>query len=207
MTTDVWAEVTGERNELCDFLETLSPDEWDAPTLCSEWKVRDIVGHVVLGSEKFGFGKSISALAKNGFSINKMIADTAKQAGKEPPEDLVKRLRENAASKTVPPMTKPNDLLSDTLIHTQDIRRPLGKPRQIPEDRLRLALDDQKVVGFMGNKKRIAGLKLVAADIDWTYGDGPEVRGPAEALLLAMTGRKSVLDELSGDGVETLRTR
>lgn len=207
MTTDIWAEVTAERNELCDFLETLNADEWDAPTLCPEWRVRDVVGHVVMGSEKFGFGKSMSALMKSGFSVNKMIANTAKQVGNEPTEDLLKRLRENAASQTVPPMTKPADLLSDTLIHTQDIRRPLGKPRDIPGDRLRLALDDQKVVGFMGNKKRIAGLKLVATDMDWTYGDGPEVRGSAEALLLAMTGRKSVLDELSGDGVQTLRNR
>jgi uncharacterized protein (TIGR03083 family) len=207
MTTDVWAEVTAERNDLCDFLETLSPDEWDAPTLCSEWKVRDVVGHVVMGSEKLGFGKSISALAKSGFSMNKMISNTAKQLGQQPPEDLLKRLRENAASQTVPPMTKPADLLSDTLIHTQDIRRPLGRPREIPPERLQLALDDMKAVGFMGNKKRVAGLKLVATDIDWTFGEGAEVRGPAEALLLAMTGRKSVLDELTGDGVETLRNR
>jgi uncharacterized protein (TIGR03083 family) len=205
--TDVWAEVTAERTDLCDFLETLTPDEWDAPTLCTDWKVRDVVGHIVMGSEKLGFGRSVGALAKSGFSMNKMIANTAKEVGKEPPEDLLKRLRDNAASQTVPPMTKPADLLSDTLIHTQDIRRPLGKPREIPPERLRLALDDQKAVAFTGNKKRIAGLKLVATDLDWTYGDGPEVRGPAEALLLAMTGRTSVLDELSGDGVQTLRNR
>ena len=207
MTTDIWAEVTAERNELCDFLETLSTEEWDAPTLCTEWKVRDVVGHLIMGSEKLGFGKSISALAKSGLSMNKMIANTAKQVGKEPPEDLLKRLRENASSQTVPPMTKPADLLSDTLIHTQDIRRPLGKPRDVPPERLRLALDDMKAVGFMGNKKRIAGLKLAATDLDWTCGDGAEVCGPGEALLLAMTGRRSVLDELTGDGVATLRAR
>lgn len=207
MTTDVWAEVTAERNELCDLLETLGADEWNAPTLCSEWKVRDVVGHVVMGSEKLGFGRSISALVKSGLSMHKMIANTAKQIGKEPPEDLLKRLRDNAASQSVPPMTKPADLLSDTLIHTQDIRRPLGKPREIPPQRLQLALDDMKAAGFMGNKKRIAGIKLVATDLEWTHGEGPEVRGPAEALLLAMTGRKSVLDELTGAGVETLRTR
>ena len=64
-----------------------------------------------------------------------------------------------------------------------------------------------KNIGFMGNKKRIAGVKLVATDMDWTHGEGPEARGTGEALLMAICGRPSVVDELSGDGVETLRSR
>ena len=59
----------------------------------------------------------------------------------------------------------------------------------------------------LGNKKRVAGLKLAATDIDWTFGDGPEVRGTGEALLLAICGRKAALDDLEGEGVATLRSR
>ena len=35
------------RAELVDLLVTLTPKQWDAPTLCSEWRVRDVVAHMV----------------------------------------------------------------------------------------------------------------------------------------------------------------
>ena len=105
-------------------------------------------------------------------------------------------------------MGKPEDTLCDTVIHTQDIRRALGQPGTVPQDRLVLALDRMKNVNMVvGNKKRIAGMKLVASDSDWSTGDGPEVRGTGEALLMAMCGRKAAIDDLSGEGVTTLRSR
>ena len=60
---------------------------------------------------------------------------------------------------------------------------------------------------LIGAKKRIAGLRLEASDADWSTGDGPVVRGPALSLLLAMTGRRVALDDLSGDGLAALRDR
>ena len=59
----------------------------------------------------------------------------------------------------------------------------------------------------VGGKKRIAGLRLVSTDTAWSYGEGPEVTGPALPLLLAMTGRAAGLAELSGAGVPTLCER
>ncbi len=59
----------------------------------------------------------------------------------------------------------------------------------------------------LGNKDRIAGLRLVATDTDWSHGEGPEVRGPAEALLMATCGRRVALDDLQGPGLDTLRSR
>jgi hypothetical protein len=34
----------GERADLADFLATLSPQEWEAPTLCDRWRVREVEG-------------------------------------------------------------------------------------------------------------------------------------------------------------------
>jgi hypothetical protein len=48
---------------------------------------------------------------------------------------------------------------------------------------------------------------LRATDTDWSHGSGPEVTGPAIALVMAMTGRKAALDDLSGPGVDVLRSR
>jgi len=60
---------------------------------------------------------------------------------------------------------------------------------------------------LLHGKQRSAGLRLRATDIDWSAGEGPEVRGPAASLILAVTGRKPALADLSGEGLETLRSR
>jgi uncharacterized protein (TIGR03083 family) len=200
--------VAETRTDLASYLETLTPAQWDAPTLCAEWKVRDVVGHLVEGADKIPMGKMMGGMVKSGFNMNKMLAAMAIEEGKRSPDDLLKALRAAVSMRNTPPMTKPEDVLSDSVIHTQDVRRALGAPGTVPEERLRAVLDRMKNTGsIIGNKKRVAGLKLVATDMDWTHGDGPEVRGTGEALLMAMCGRKSALDDLSGDGVATLRSR
>ena len=206
--TDTWTMVAQTRTDLASYLETLTPGQWDAPTLCAEWKVRDVVGHLVEGADKIPKGKIMSGMVKNGFNMNKMLAAMAIEQGKRSSDELLKALHAAVSMRNTPPMTKPEDVLSDSVIHTQDIRRALGTPGIVPEDRLRAVLDRMKNAGsIIGNKKRVAGLKLVATDLDWTHGDGPEVRGTGEALLMAMCGRQSALDDLSGDGVATLRSR
>ena len=59
----------------------------------------------------------------------------------------------------------------------------------------------------IGAKNRIAGLRLRATDVDWSRGDGPEVEGPITSLVMAMTGRKAAIGDLSGEGVATLSSR
>ena len=205
---NVWAEVSKERLQLADLCETLTPEEWDAPSLCDKWRVRDVVAHVVDGAGKFSLVRTITGIVKAGFNLNKMIGDAGLQSGNESTDELVRRVRETATSEVTPPLTKPTDMLSDAMIHTQDIRRPLNKPRQIPEDRLRLVLDSMKTQQrFVGAKKRVASLHLIATDMDWTWGEGAEVRGTGEALLMAMVGRTPALDDLTGDGVATMRSR
>ena len=51
------------------------------------------------------------------------------------------------------------------------------------------------------------GVKLKATDVDWEHGEGSEVSGPAESLLMAMAGRPVALAELSGPGLDTLKQR
>ncbi len=205
---DTWTMVGEARTDLANYLETLTPQQWDAPSLCDQWKVRDVVGHLVEGANKISMGNMIGMMARNGFNLNKMLAAGAIEEGKHTPQELLKAMRDAVSLQNTPPMTKPEDVLSDTLIHTQDIRRALGEPGTVPRDRLVLALDRMKNTGsILGNKKRIAGLNLVATDTNWTTGDGPEVRGTGEALLMAMCGRKTAIDDLTGDGVATLRSR
>lgn len=207
---ETWEMVDAERTDLADLTDSLTPEQWDAPTLCTAWKVRDVVAHVTEGAT-LTTGKTIATAAKYGFRINKMLNDEALKDGAAPIEDLQAHLRATVGVRRTPPGVKAAGLLADELIHQQDIRRALGVPRQIAEERLRVVLDETAKTGaaYLPAKKRIKGLHLKATDIDWEVGDagGTEVSGPAEALLLAMGGRPAALDDLTGPGVETLRAR
>jgi uncharacterized protein (TIGR03083 family) len=112
------------------------------------------------------------------------------------------------ANRGIVRVTPARQLLVDQMVHHQDVRRPLGLAREIPGDRLRAALEAAPAVaGPVRAKKRAAGLRLEATDVDWSTGTGPVVRGTGEALLLALTGRQVALAELEGDGVAVLRQR
>lgn len=93
------------------------------------------------------------------------------------------------------------------LIHQQDIRRPLGLPRQIPAERLRVTLDFARWAPPIRGGLRTRGLRLVATDLDWSAGRGPEVTGPGEALLLAMARRGAAVADLGGPGLPRLAQR
>lgn len=86
------------------------------------------------------------------------------------------------------------------MIHQQDIRRPLGIPRVIRPERLRTAVQRSLYVLILGSAWRGRGLQLIATDLDWRYGSGPEVRAPGEALLMSLAGRSDAFGELSGPG-------
>ncbi len=38
---------TAERTDLADLLATLTLQQWEAPSLCERWRVRDVVAHVM----------------------------------------------------------------------------------------------------------------------------------------------------------------
>jgi len=90
--------------------------------------------------------------------------------------------------------------LLDVTIHHQDIRRPLGRPRQIPAERLRLVLGDSVRSPALPGWHLARGVRLMPTDLDWSHGSGPEVTGPAEAVLMAIAGRRSAIEELAGPG-------
>jgi uncharacterized protein (TIGR03083 family) len=206
---ETWEMVDAERKDLADLTDSLTPQQWDAPSLCTAWKVRDVVAHVTQGGT-VGTGESLKQLVKYGFRINKLLTEEAQKGGAEPTDELRSNLRATIGSRVTQPGVKAPGILLDEVVHQQDIRRAIGVPRQVPEDRLRLALDGStRGNALIPAKKRIKGLHLKATDLDWESGpaDGAEVSGPGEALLMAITGRPAALTDLSGPGVEQLRER
>jgi hypothetical protein len=58
-----------------------------------------------------------------------------------------------------------------------------------------------------GAEGRLKDLALTATDVEFSIGDGPLVKGPAVALLLAASGRSALLGQLSEPGASQLINR
>ncbi|MDQ1697148.1 MAG: hypothetical protein QOJ03_2501, partial [Frankiaceae bacterium] len=148
------------------------------------------------------FGKFAGA----GFNFDKMAAkDVAAQTAGGPAATLDALRR--ASNRSTSPPGPVDSWLGETIIHSEDIRRPLSITHDYPTAAVVRVLDFYKSSNLIvGAKKRISGVTLRATDADWSTGSGPEVTGPAVSLLLAMTGRKSALSDLSGEGLATLQS-
>jgi len=201
-----WPTIEAERRALADDLAGLGDEQWDTPSLCGGWTARDVLAHMT-ATAKIGTGGFFGKLIGNGFSFEKVQAKGIADERGASPADTLARFRGIAASTTHPP--GPVDTwLGEAIIHSEDIRRPLGITHTYPMDAVARVADFLKGSNLIiGTKKRIAGLHLVATDTEWSHGEGPEVRGPMLPMLLAMAGRKPAIDDLEGDGVATLRSR
>jgi len=206
MAESIWPTVHAERATLAGDMANLDEAAWDTPSLCPDWTVRDVLAHMA-ATARLSAGGFFKGIVTSGFSIGKMQAkDIARERGASGAETLA-HFNEVLTSSKHPP--GPTDTwLGEVLVHSEDIRRPLSLTRDYPEAMVARAADFYKGSNVLiGSKKRIAGLKLVATDAEWTTGDGPEVKGPLVALLSAMTGRKGAHAALSGDGVAVLAER
>jgi uncharacterized protein (TIGR03083 family) len=127
-------------------------------------------------------------------------------AAQASPGEIVKRLRARTRTTNKPPAPA-MAMLGEVVVHGTDIREPLGIVDNTKMEAKLACLDMFKGSNFpVAGKKTIAGLRLRATDADWSYGEGPEVAGPALALVMAMTTRP-LFASLSGAGVDTLRGR
>jgi uncharacterized protein (TIGR03083 family) len=195
-----------ERADLLGLLTDLEPPQWDGPTLCSGWRVRDVVAHMI-SYEGLSPRELISRFARGRFHqgrVNDIGVAELRDAG---PDELLALLERRLEPNGLTAGFGCRVALLDAMIHQQDIRRPLGATRTIPAERLIPALSFARFAPPVGAFWRARGLRLVATDLDWSAGRGPELRGPAEALLMAISGRRGVVSELEGPGQATLAAR
>lgn len=197
---------TAERRDLADYLDTLTEEEWDQPSLCPGWAVRDVVGHVP-SYDELSWPAVLALFARSGFSLDRCNQVGVKQSRRLGTEQLMARLRTHAVPRGITAMFHSGIALTDGVIHHQDIRRALGHSRTVPAERLVAALDFAPRARALPAPANASGLRLVATDVDWTHGSGPEVSGPGEALLVALAGRPQGLADLSGPGLDTLAGR
>jgi uncharacterized protein (TIGR03083 family) len=204
--SDIWTTIAAERGALADDLANLTPAQWDTPSLCSEWTVRDIVAHLS-GAASLNPATFFLNMAKAGFNFDRFAnGQIAKHRGADPTATLneFRGLQDSTSSPPGPKIT----WLGEVVVHGEDVRRPLGIRHTYPPEAVREVVDFYKGSNLLiGSKGRIAGLALRATDDDWQHGQGDPVEGPLLSLLLATTGRGAACDDLAGPGVPTLRGR
>ena len=183
----------------------MSPEQWQMPSLCTEWTVRDVFHHLAFHTHRAGVGQLVGSLLGGSRRLEARLSAEAHA-------DMRDGLLEWLASRPADSARDSIVNLCELVIHQQDVRRPAGVSRQYPEETLRACLDH--CITFAGNvfvigsfKRRGRGLQLVATDIDWLNGDGPIVEGTAEALLMAIAGRPAAIADLTGPGVDVLASR
>ena len=81
-----------ERADLADFLATLAPEQWDAPTLCTLWRVRDVVAHI-FSYEDLGLLTLGRRFATARFNADRVNAIGAVLGVRRGPDDLLTRVR------------------------------------------------------------------------------------------------------------------
>ena len=201
-----WAVIAGQRRALARLMDGRPEEDWERPSLCGEWRVRDVVAHVALTPRSPGVGAILLAAVRARGDFDGINRDMARAHAAHTPAQLVAELGDTADSRRKPAITTLDNLLFDVLVHVQDVALPLGVEHPMPSDAAREGVERVWRMGWpFWAKRKLRGLRLEATDVDWAVGEGPAVRGQAQALLLLLTGRAAAaLPALDGPGVARL---
>ena len=211
---ELWAAIDAQRLSTTDLLEELTPEEWEQPSLCERWTVRDVAGHLTL--QEMTLGSAVLLALRHPGSVNHLIYASSRDRAKLPTDQLIAKIRGMVGSRRHVFGMTPLESLIDNVLHGQDIAVPTSRVLEVPPDVAATAAsrvwDDRR--SLKGRRKAkvfrrlpYEGHRLSATDIDWSVGEGPEIRGPVLALLLLLTGRPVVIPQLDGDGATTLATQ
>ncbi|BBZ29393.1 hypothetical protein MMAD_36880 [Mycolicibacterium madagascariense] len=195
-----------EREDFADVLAGLTAEQWQRPSLCAGWSVRDVAAHCV-SFEGLSATELAARFLRGRLQTDRTNAIAVAALADRSTDALIALLRDNATPHGLGAGFGGRVALTDNMIHQQDIRRPLGLQRRIPAERLTVALDFARYAPTLRGAWLARGVRLAATDVDWSFGTGPDVRGPGEALLLVMAGRRAALADLDGPGVGKLAAR
>jgi uncharacterized protein (TIGR03083 family) len=204
-----WQVITEQRLGLAAMLEELSETEWEQPSLCVGWRVRDVAAHVAMAPQVPGLGSMLADGIRARGNFHRLNHDVAVRHAARPTGDIILQLRTYAESQRLPVVTNYRNIHFDVLVHTQDIAIPLGRDYPMPSEAARAGAERVWTMGWpFWARRRLRGVRLHATDTDWSAGVGVELRGPIRMLLLLLTGRSATaLPHLSGPGVRTIAER
>jgi uncharacterized protein (TIGR03083 family) len=198
-TDDLLPMITAERRAFGDLLEGLSEARWNEPSLCSGWRVREVVAHMTMPF-RFSTPRFLGEMVRSGGNFARMADRTARRDAQAPIGTLLAGWRTNESNPWSPPGGGSKGALTHDVVHGLDITVPLGLEHPVSEPALRVVLENATTpLSLKHFGVDLAGIRLEADDLDWAYGDGEPLRGAARSLLLVLMDRRLPAGLLSGD--------
>jgi uncharacterized protein (TIGR03083 family) len=202
MTTndaDLQPAIAAEFLALADLLGSATDAQWDTPSLCAGWRVREVIAHMTMAA-RYPEDKFMAELRRCDFDFGRLSNEIASRDAGLPASELVDNLRSDVMQHWTPPGGGYHGALNHVVIHGLDVTVPLGVPRRSPDDTIRIVLDDLTTGGVHERfGTGIDGRRLEATDLDWSYGSGAPLRGKAEDLALVLCGRTVPAGRLTDD--------
>lgn len=189
--SQIWAHIDEQRSDLADFLDTLAPEQWEAPSLCPGWAVRNVAAHITHSTTNWA--KLSLELLRSGLRFNALTLRMGRE-DQRTPEEITAAMRAMVGGRRRPPGTAVADPLMDVLVHGQDIAVPLGIGRKMPIPAAVIAADRVWKMGFPFHaRKRFPNVTFTATDADFSVGKGEQVRAPVQDILMTLSGRRAGL--------------
>jgi uncharacterized protein (TIGR03083 family) len=195
---EIKAAVAAERRSQVAMYSSLSAEDWDSPSLCAGWRVREVLAHVTMPF-RYSLPRVAWEVAKARGSFDRMADRRARIDARElSTAQLWESLRDNVEHPWSPPGGGPLGALSHDVIHGLDVSTALRRDGAASVERVGMVLAGlrPKQVAFFGVD--LDGVELRADDCDWSYGSGEPVHGRAQDLLLLLCGRRVPAGRLSG---------
>jgi uncharacterized protein (TIGR03083 family) len=196
---DLQRAVAADFLALAGLLGSATEAQWDTPSLCAGWRVREVIAHMTMAA-RYSEEEFMAELRRCEFDFGRLSNEVAARDGELPTSELLGSLRSEVMQHWTPPGGGWHGALNHVVIHGLDVTVPLGVPRRSPDATIRVVLDDLTAGGVQARfGTSIEGRSLQATDLDWSYGSGPALRGPAEYLALVMCGRSVPEGRLEGE--------
>jgi uncharacterized protein (TIGR03083 family) len=197
-TDDLLPMITAERHAFGDVLEGLPEVDWEAPSLCSGWRVREVVAHMTMPF-RFSAPRFVGEMVRSRGNFTRMADRVARRDARAPIATLLEGWRTNEGSRWKPPGGGLKGALTHDVVHGLDITVPLGIEHPVSEPALRVVLDNAtSPLGLKHFGLDLTGIRLEADDLDWAYGDGEPLHGAARHLLMVLMDRRLPSELISG---------
>jgi uncharacterized protein (TIGR03083 family) len=205
-TTDLMPTIAAERHAFGDVLEGLSEADWNAPSLCSGWRVREVLAHMTMPF-RYPAPRFLGEMVRSRGNFARMADRVARRDAQVPIGTLLDGWRTNENHPWKPPGGGRMGALTHDVVHGLDITIPLGIEHPVNEQALRVVLDHATTpLSLKHFGLDVTGIRLEADDLEWAFGHGEPLRGRARHLLMVLMDRRLPAGLLSGSATARFTT-